>query len=149
MRFASRPVWIAAAVLLQGALAAWAVQPQLSARLTGTEYRLAVEPVDPISPFRGAYVQLDYPGLPELPTSDEYHIPLVRDGSLWKGAAPVRTRPRPPYLTCEKHSCGLHSFFTSEDRARAIERDITAHRLAAVIRVNDQGNAVLIRLEPR
>ncbi|GAA0940213.1 GDYXXLXY domain-containing protein [Actinocorallia libanotica] len=149
MRFSSRAVQVAAAVLLQGALAAWAVQPQLSARLTGTEYRLAVEPVDPISPFRGAYVQLDYPGLPEPSLSKEPYVPLVRDGSLWKGATPVRDRPRPPYLICEQYGCGLHSFFTSEERARAIERDITSHRLAAVIRVDDRGNATLIRLEPR
>lgn len=150
MRSVPRPVWVAAAVLVQGALATWAVQPQLSARLTGTEYRLAVEPVDPIDPFRGAYVQLSYPGLPsEFPDSDVYYVPLVRDGSLWKGGEPVRNRPRPPYLACESHSCGLDSFFVPEDRARAIERDVTAGRLAAVIRADDRGRAVLVRLEPR
>lgn len=150
MRSFPRSAWVAAAVLVQGALAAWAVQPQLSARLAGAEYRLAVEPVDPIDPFRGAYVQLSYPGLPaDFPDSGVFHVPLVRDGSLWKGGAPVRTRPKPPYLTCRSHSCGLDSFFVSEDRARSLERDINAGRLAAVIRADDQGRAVLVRLEPR
>jgi uncharacterized membrane-anchored protein len=150
MRFLSRPVAVAAAVLVQAALAAWAVQPQLSARLTGEEYRLAVEPVDPIDPFRGAYVQLSYPGLPdELLGSGESYIPLVRDGSLWKGAEPVGKRPRSPYLACKTHGCGMHSYFVSEDRARSLERDISSNRLAAVIRVDDRGRAVLIRLEPR
>jgi len=154
VRLLSRPVAVAVAVLVQAALVAWAVQPQLSPRLTGTDHRLAVEPVDPYDPFRGAYVQLDYPGLPaEAPGSGRFHVPLVRDGSLWKGTAPVRTRPEPPYLTCEARGgfldCGLDSFFASEDRARALEQDVTAGRLAAVIRVDDQGRAALIDLEHR
>ncbi|MEO3785220.1 GDYXXLXY domain-containing protein [Actinocorallia sp. B10E7] len=154
MRSLSRPVAVAAAVLVQAALTAWAVQPQLSPRLTGTEYRLAVAPVDPIDPFRGAYVQLSYPGLPaEVSDEGGAYVPLVRDGSLWKGGTPVKTRPRPPYLACDSHGvvldCGLHSFFVSEDRARSIEQDINADRLAAVIRVDDQGRSALVRLEPR
>ncbi|GAA2719084.1 GDYXXLXY domain-containing protein [Actinocorallia aurantiaca] len=154
MRLTSRPIAVAAAVLVQAALAAWAVQPQLSARLTGAEYRLAVAPVDPIDPFRGAYVQLDYPDLPaEAPGSGRFHVPLVRDGSLWKGTAPVRTRPESPHLTCESRGgfldCGLDSFFVSEDRARALEQDVAAGRLAAVIRVDDQGRAALVDLEHR
>ncbi|WP_106396807.1 GDYXXLXY domain-containing protein [Actinocorallia populi] len=150
MRSFPRPAWVAAAVLVQGALAVGVVQPQLSARLTGAEYRLAVAPVDPIDPFRGAYVQLSYPGLPDGPPgSAGFYVPLVRDGSLWKGTGPVTVRPKSPYLSCESHSCGLDSFFVPEERARAIEQDINADRLAAVIRVDDRGRAVLIRLEPR
>ena len=39
------------------------VAPQLSARLAGDTYLVRVAPVDPIDPFRGAYVALDYPDL--------------------------------------------------------------------------------------
>ena len=47
----------------QLALVGLAVAPQLSARLTGDTYLVRVAPVDPIDPFRGAYVALDYPDL--------------------------------------------------------------------------------------
>ena len=54
---------VGAVALVQLALVGVAVAPRLSARLTGDEYRLRVQPVDPIDPFRGAYVDLDYPDL--------------------------------------------------------------------------------------
>ncbi len=54
---------VGAVALVQLALVGVAVAPRLSARLTGDEYRLRVAPVDPIDPFRGAYVDLDYPDL--------------------------------------------------------------------------------------
>src|SRR4029078_7535393 len=49
--------------LVQLVLLAVAVAPRVSPRLTGDEYLLRVAPVDPIDPFRGAYVDLDYPDL--------------------------------------------------------------------------------------
>ena len=47
----------------QLALVGLAVAPQLSARVAGDTYLVRVAPVDPIDPFRGAYVALDYPDL--------------------------------------------------------------------------------------
>ena len=47
----------------QLALVGVGVAPQLSARLTGDTYLMTVAPLDPIDPFRGAYVALDYPDL--------------------------------------------------------------------------------------
>ena len=47
----------------QLALVGLAVAPQLSARIVGDTYLVRVAPVDPIDPFRGAYVALDYPDL--------------------------------------------------------------------------------------
>lgn len=155
MRFRRRPVAVAGAVLAQAVLITWAVQPQLSPRLTGREYRLAVAPVDPIDPFRGAYVELSYPDLPaEVPGPGRYYVPLVPDGALWEGAGAVKERPaRQPYLACESSGglldCGLGSFFVSEERARVLDRDVTGERLAAVIRVDDRGRAAVIRLQPR
>ena len=55
---------VAGVVLTSLALLAVAVWPQLSARFTGDEVVLRVQPVDPIDPFRGAYVDLGYPDLP-------------------------------------------------------------------------------------
>ncbi len=59
----SRTGRVAVASLIQLALVPLAVAGPLSARLTGEEYLLEVAPVDPIDPFRGAYVALSYPGL--------------------------------------------------------------------------------------
>ncbi|MDX6744250.1 GDYXXLXY domain-containing protein [Actinocorallia sp. A-T 12471] len=145
---------VVAAVVLQAAVAVWAVFPQLAAFATGTEVRLAAAPVDPMDPFRGAYVQLDYPGLPEKADgSGDYHVPLVRDGDLWKGGTPTRTRPAAPYLNCEAFNeyldCGLHSYFVSEDRARRLEQNLSTGGLIAVLRVDGQGRAVLTGLEER
>ena len=56
-------IWLPVLLVAQLALVALAVFPQLSARATGEELRLRVEPVDPIDPFRGAYVTLGYPDL--------------------------------------------------------------------------------------
>ncbi|ROO85992.1 GDYXXLXY motif protein [Actinocorallia herbida] len=144
---------VAAAVLVQAALAGWAVRPQLWAFAAGAQIRLAATPVDPIDPFRGAYVELDYPGLPdEAAGSGTYHVPLVREGALWRGGTPTRTRPSAPYLTCASHGgtldCGLRTFFTSQDRARALEQSLASGGLTAVIRVTDHGEAVITGLEP-
>lgn len=64
-----RWVLVAAACVLQLLLVGIAVAPRLSARVLGEEYRVAVAPIDPIDPFRGAYVALTYPGItqPEEP----------------------------------------------------------------------------------
>lgn len=113
-------------------IAAWG---PLSARLTGTEVRLRVEAVDPIEPFRGAYVDLAYPDLPRQPQVAAPHvpeepeqeptepeepeepagpsgatvfIPLTRHGAVWVGGPVMRTRPaRGLYLACDDRSWRL------------------------------------------
>ena len=67
----TRAVRVGAVVLAQLALVGVAVWAPLSARLTGETVVLRVEPVDPIDPFRGAYVQLAYPDLPEQAGQDD------------------------------------------------------------------------------
>ena len=78
---------VGAVALVQLALVGVAVAPRLSARLTGDEYRLRVAPVDPIDPFRGAYVDLDYPDLnldDEVAGDDgTVYITLEEDGEVW------------------------------------------------------------------
>ncbi|MEU8265931.1 GDYXXLXY domain-containing protein [Sphaerisporangium sp. NPDC049002] len=153
----SRPVLVAAALLLQAVLLVVAVAPRLSARLTGTEYRLAAGPLDPVDPFRGAYVGLVYPG---LPTADGQEagaafVPLVPDGGLWKGAGIVRQRPAAqPYLACQTWgygslSCGIDSLFLPQDEAQHLQDDLTGDRAAAVVKIDRRGNAAVIGVVPR
>jgi uncharacterized membrane-anchored protein len=155
----SRPARVAAAALLQLALVAGAVSGQLSARLTGEEYTLRVEPLDPIDPFRGAYVTLDYPDL--VATNDDLggepgdvYLPLEADGEVWVGGAPTRTRPADgPYLACDDRDwrveCGIDSWFLPQDDAAALEDAIRDGEVVARVRVDDRGHAALVAVSVR
>jgi uncharacterized membrane-anchored protein len=157
----STPVRLAVACALSAALVPLAVWPQLSARLTGDTYDLAVTPVDPIDPFRGAYVTLDYPGLAQAqPTSwtgddDPVFVPLRRtDGSdVWTGGRALREAPASgPYLRCDagqgRLRCGIESLFASQDDARRLERDLADGGAVARVRVDGRGNAAVVGLRP-
>ena len=151
---------IAAACVLQLALVGVAVAPSLSARVTGDEYLLEVAPVDPIDPFRGAYVTLDYPGLADaLPEDDTrpqgtVFVPLepVPGSDLWRGSRAQTDRPRSgPYLRCEadyRVRCGIESWFASQDSAKRLERELVGGAVARV-RVDDRGNAAVVDVDPR
>lgn len=153
----SRRVRVAAACAVQLALVGVAVAPQLSARLTGEEYRLAVAPIDPIDPFRGAYVDLSYPGLgpqeQESAPEGEVYVPLTEQGELW---APGRARTqRPdtgPFLRCDSDGyqlrCGIESMFASQSEARRLERELVDGAVA-VVRIDDDGHASIVALEPQ
>ncbi|MEO3855894.1 GDYXXLXY domain-containing protein [Acrocarpospora sp. B8E8] len=155
--FLSRPVLVAAALVLQAVLLVVAVAPQLSARVTGLEYRLAVGPVDPIDPLRGAYAQLNYPGLPNADGQrpGRVYVPLVRDDRLWKGAGIVRQRPASaPYIACESSgygrlSCGIDSLFLSQDKAARVQDELAGDRTAAIVKIDANGNAAVVGLAPR
>ena len=151
---------LALACLLSAVLVGLAVWPQLSARLTGETYDLAVAPVDPIDPFRGAYVTLDYPGLAEArPTSwsrgsTPVYVPLRQaDGSqVWTGGRALRTKPTTgPYLRCDAGQgqlrCGIESLFASQDDARRLEREL-ADGAVARVKVDRRGNAAVVGLRP-
>ena len=151
---------LAAACLLSSALVPVAVWPQLSARLTGETYEMAVAPVDPIDPFRGAYVTLDYPGLePAQPTSwtgreEPVFVPLQRTAGsgLWTGGRAVREAPATgPYLRCDagqgRLRCGIESLFASQDEARRLEQHLTDGAVARV-KVDGRGNAAVVGLRP-
>ena len=162
----SRTTRLAAVCAVQAVLVAGAVAPQLSARVTGEEYRLAVAPVDPMDPFRGAYVALDYPGLrlpgqgPDGQDTEELYaedrlrgtvfVPLVRDGDVWRGGLPAVDRPSAgPYLRCHADyslRCGIQSLFASQDEALRLEREL-ADGAVARVRVDDRGNAAVVAVE--
>ena len=144
---------------VQAVLVGVAVAPQLSARLTGEEYRLAVAPVDPVDPFRGAYVALDYPGMrtPEQDRTGEVpqprggvFVPLVRDGDVWRGLPHVAERPEEgPYLSCHARyriTCGIESLFAPQEEALRLERELGDGAVAR-IRVDGRGHAALLGIE--
>jgi uncharacterized membrane-anchored protein len=155
----SRPARVAAAVVIQLALVAAAVSGQLSARLTGDEYSFRVEPVDPIDPFRGAYVALDYPDL--VPNNEnlpgdrgDVFLPLTEDGEVWAAGTPTRTRPDDgPYLACTDRNyeirCGIDSWFLPQDDARELEGAIRDGDVVARVRIDGRGNAALVAVEVR
>ncbi len=151
----TRPRRVAVATLVQLGLVPIAVAAPLSARLTGDEYVLEVAPLDPIDPFRGAYVALDYPDLPDgsrgsgAQDGQTVYVPLARSGDLWTGQRATTTRPDTgPYLRCKADDwrlrCGIDSWFLPQDRARAMEQEVREGRAVAVVRIDSRGNAALV-----
>jgi uncharacterized membrane-anchored protein len=158
----SRTGRVALASLVQLALLPLVVAGPLSARLTGDEYLLEVAPVDPIDPFRGAYVALTYPGLPggqelaerEGEGGDVAYVPLVRSGELWVGRPAVAERPESgPFLRCKDEHwqlrCGIDSWFLPQEEAYAMEQAVREGRAVARVRVDSRGNAALVDVEIR
>jgi uncharacterized membrane-anchored protein len=142
--------------LVQLALVGVAVAPRLSARLTGDEYLLRVAPVDPIDPFRGAYVDLDYPDLDldrETPGDEgTVYVTLEQDGDVWVASAYTRERPSgTPYLTCDDRDwrlrCGIESLFLPQDEAASMQGDLGDGSMVAVVKVDGRGNAALVRVQ--
>ena len=154
----SLPVRLAVSCLLCAGLVALAVWPQLSARLTGETYELAVAPVDPIDPFRGAYVTLDYPGLERARPAEwsgdttTVFVPLRRGpDELWTGDAAVRRAPASgPYLRClsgqQRLRCGIESLFASQTEALRLEREL-ADGAVARVRVDGRGHAAVVAVQ--
>ncbi len=155
---------VALVAVLQLALVGVAVAPQLSARLTGEEYQLVVRPLDPIDPFRGAYVTLAYPGLQapadsEPPSMDDgqegdVFVTLVEDGDVWTSGEFTRTRPESgAYLACDDRNwevrCGIESWFVPQDEALGLERDLADGGAIATVKVDGRGNAAIVALDPR
>lgn len=149
-------------VVAQLALVGIAVGPQLSARATGEEYLFRVGPVDPVDPFRGAYVDLSYPDLrtpggSDPPSVDDgeggaVYVTLVEEDRVWVMDEYTRSRPdQMPYLACDDRHwevrCGIESWFVPQDEALGIERDL-ADGAIATVRIDGRGNAALVALDP-
>lgn len=150
----------------QLALVGVGVAPQLSARTTGDSYVLAVAPLDPIDPFRGAYVALSYPDLraeddlvegefvePGMGHFDdgergEVYVVLREEGDVWVADHWQRDRPGDePYLACDDRSwqirCGIESWFLPQDEAAAMERELSDGAYAEVL-IDSRGNGALV-----
>jgi uncharacterized membrane-anchored protein len=159
------------AVVASFALVLVAVWQPLSARLTGEQITLRVEPIDPLDPFRGAYVDLGYPDLPDQPLQDggavseedveafdeergTAYVPLRQQGEVWVGGPVQRTRPPDaPYLTCDDSDwrlrCGIESWFLPQDDARALEEAVRGGTAVATVKVDGRGHAALVAVDPR
>ncbi|NGN93759.1 GDYXXLXY domain-containing protein [Nocardioides sp. KC13] len=143
--------WVALVCVLDLGLVGLAVADQLSARLTGEEIRLRVEPVDPIDPFRGAYVDLGYPDISRRTTGEagDVYVSLARRGPVWTATGVSTDRPAErPFLRCHddgwRLSCGIESLFVPQDRAREIETEVSDGDAVAVVKVDSRGNAALV-----
>ena len=167
----NRAVRVGLVVLAQLALVGVAVWAPLSARLTGETVVLRVEPVDPIDPFRGAYVDLAYPDLPAQPMTEMEDVdvpeqealeesrgtacvPLVKQGDVWVGGELSRSRPAQGlYLTCDDSSwrlrCGIESLFLPQDEAAGLEDAVRGGRAVATVKVDGRGHAALVGVAPR
>lgn len=156
----SRTRRVVVVTLIQLALVPLAVAGPLSARLTGKSYRLEVAPVDPIDPFRGAYVALAYPGLPtgeeladrQVDETDVAYVPLTRSGDVWVGQSAVSERPGSgPYLRCKDEHwrlrCGIESWFLPQGEAYALEQAVQEGRAVATVRIDSRGNAALVDID--
>ncbi|WP_170970195.1 GDYXXLXY domain-containing protein [Nocardioides jishulii] len=155
-----RPLLVAAVAVAQLALVVVAVAPQLSARVTGETYEFAVAPIDPHDPFRGAYVDLDYPDLrpPDdwstpSGTPDVYVVLEEKDGLMratdWSWQRPAEGT----YLSCSTSggpfSCGIESWFADADEARRIEDAMRTDGAIAEVRIDGRGNAAIVSVRAR
>lgn len=152
---------LAAVLAIQLGLVGVAVAPQLTARVSGEEYLLRVQPYDPIDPFRGAYVDLDYPDLGLGDGTGGYQgdattvfISLVERDGVWVARTVSDSRPdAAPYLTCDHHgwrlSCGIESLFLPQDQAAAYQELLGSDQAVARVRIDGRGHAALMGVERR
>lgn len=145
---------VALICLLNLGLVGVAVASQLSARVTGEEIRLRVEPVDPVDPFRGAYVDLAYTDISSRTTKEtgDAYVSLARRRDVWKATSVSTESPDAGlYLKCHDDGwrlrCGIESLFVPQDRARALEADVTRGDVVAVVKVDSRGNAALVSVQ--
>ncbi len=144
---------VALVAVSQLVLVGVAVAPQLSARLRGDTYLMEVAPIDPVDPFRGAYVALDYPGLRQddshsSGSGGDVYVSLVQQDGVWVADDWSRQRPDDgPYLACDDRSwqlrCGIESWFLPQDEARETER-LLQDGAVAEVRIDSRGNAAVV-----
>lgn len=157
----NRVVTVGIVVAVQAALVVVGVAPQVSARLTGETHTFRVEPVDPIDPFRGAYVTLGYPDLrhdgssagPGQGAMDDgesgaVYITLAEEDGHSVARDYLRERPHSgTYLACDDTGweirCGIESWFLPQDEAAEMER-VLREGAVAEVRIDSRGNAALM-----
>lgn len=153
-----RALLVAGVAVAQLALVAVGVAPQLSARTAGETYRFAVSPVDPIDPFRGAYVDLRYPDLEpgdayERDWEEDIFVTVSERDGLMVGSAWSTTRPDSgTYLRCTtswRLRCGIESWFADQDEALRLEQALADDGAVAEVRIDSRGNAAIVGLEAR
>ena len=155
---------VALVAVVQLALVAVGVAPQLSARVAGEEYQLLVAAGRPDRPLpRG----LRDPRLPRpagaggLATGQHgrrrERRPLRHARPRGRGLGVRGVHPHPPedgpYLACDDRDwairCGIESWFVPQDEAAALEQALADDGAIATIKVDSRGNAAIVALEPR
>jgi uncharacterized membrane-anchored protein len=158
----NRVLAVGLVVAAQAGLVAVGVAPQVSARLTGETHTFRVEPVDPIDPFRGAYVTLGYPdlrhddssgwqggqGAMDDGESGAVYIMLAEEDGHSVARDYLRERPGSgTYLACDDSGwqirCGIESWFLPQDEAAEMER-VLREGAVAEVRIDSRGNAALV-----
>lgn len=158
----NRALTVGVVAAAQAVLVAVGVAPQISARVTGETYTFRVEPVDPIDPFRGAYVTLGYPDLRHDGSvgdgpgqgslddgeSGDVFITLSEEDGHSVARDWLRERPDSgTYLACDDSGwqirCGIESWFLPQDEAAEMERGLREGAVAEV-RIDSRGNTALV-----
>jgi uncharacterized membrane-anchored protein len=121
---------------------------------SGDEYRLQVQPVDPLDFFRGEYVALQYPisrvtldGTRWEP-GDTVYVPLRKVDGHWTGEEGFREKPLAgPFIRGRFRNgsveYGIETFFVEEGQARRYEEAMFQRRLYADVVLDDDGKARL------
>jgi uncharacterized membrane-anchored protein len=117
---------VAAQALLPLLLIAWNEQ----ALASGTRVTLRTVPVDPIDPFRGRYVTLNYV-ISTAPAgygpSATVYVPLREGDDAWLGGVPTSMQPgegtfiRGRVGSSGRIEFGIERYFTDEDEAQRLE----------------------------
>ncbi|MEE9234690.1 MAG: GDYXXLXY domain-containing protein [Candidatus Acidoferrales bacterium] len=161
-----RRIFVIVVILAQLAVVASLIARQEYRWRTWTPIRLRVAPVDPVSLFRGRYVQLGYDFLQFRVPSTEWkwgetvYIRLAPDesGEFWEmvevgpslepeeGSVLVRGEMRGPGYTVSM-STPINSYFVSERQAPELERlPRDKYELTVDVVVSEDGEAALKQL---
>lgn len=152
----SRRHLIAVGVAIAAMLAA--LVPPLWVRTTGDEIYLEIEPVDPLSFFRGNYVDLRYDSDVDIPDDVEWGDAVYVVVTTDRPARIVRaTTDRPDLGPDERCLRGraesdrvqfphLEQFFVTPEQGRRIETELASY--LAVVKTTGRCNSILVDLEP-
>jgi uncharacterized membrane-anchored protein len=148
---------LAIAIVVQIVIILVVAGPWLMARLTGDEYRLQVEPVDPRDPFRGSYVDLRLRGVPAYSERrGRAYVALRRNADgTYRGSGTRADKPaKGPFLRCNVSGdsdveCGIESFFASADEAQRLQQVLGRRGAIAHVKIDGAGRAALVDLKAR
>ena len=128
-------------------------------RTTGDEVTLALEPVDPLSLFRGNYVDLTYDVTADLPYGLDWNDPVYVVFDDARPANAVRTSAERPTLgpgeTCIRGKARgqgnvefpeLEQYFVTPTEGRRLERDL--NNMVGVVKTTSSCRAILVNIEP-
>lgn len=128
-------------------------------RATGDEVALALRPVDPLSLFRGNYVDLNYDVDIDVPQMTARNEPIYVVFDDARPANVVRTSIEVPDLgpgeTCVRGQTrgrgavsfpALEQYFVTPDEGRQLERNLG--EMVGVLKTTGSCRAVLVSIEP-